>query len=219
MEFVQSEFASELFLRIDQTKRDRILSVAVEEFASFGYSGANVNRIAQSAGISVGALYKYFATKNDLFLYIVEVAFNRMTLYVEQIIHQDSHVFEKLEHLLRLAKTYSLKDPVLIRLYSVFTSESDEARAGMIAQKIEGVTSGAYRELIRLAQEKGEIRNDIDPGVLAFLVDNQLISMQFSFACFYYRKRFSMFVGAQDDEQSELVIKSIIKALKSMLEP
>ena len=66
--------ASELFMRIPGDKRRRIIDVAVKEFAGYGFASANVNRIAEEAGISVGALYKYFPTKEDLFMYIVEVA-------------------------------------------------------------------------------------------------------------------------------------------------
>lgn len=216
MEQAHSAFASDLFLRIDEEKRNRIIDIVVEAFATNGFAGTNVNHIAETAGISVGALYKYFATKEDLFLYIVELASQSMEDYVQGILCADIRFLSKVERLLRLAQDYSKSDPNLIKLYNVFSSESDAERAAFIAEKIEGITAGAYNELIAQAQQRGEVRSDIDPGILAYLLDNQLLIMQFSFACSYYKKRFSLFVGAHNVEDNEHVIRSIMKVLESM---
>lgn len=216
MESNGGAYASELFLRIDAAKRERILGIVVEAFATYGYAGTNVNHIAKTAGISVGALYKYFATKDDLFMYIVQLAEAAMRQSVYEVLSADIRFLSKLERLLRLAKDYSKTDPSLIKLYSVFTAEHDNARAELIASKIEGITAAAYGELIAAAQEKGEIRRDIDPGILAWLLDNQLVSMQFSFACSYYKKRYSLFLGPQNAKDDEHVIRSVMKSLQSM---
>ena len=81
--------ASDLFMRIPEEKRRRIINVAVREFAGHGFTGANVNRIARGAGISVGALYKYFPSKERLFMHIVEVAAAGLDRYVREIIEAD----------------------------------------------------------------------------------------------------------------------------------
>ncbi len=181
-----SQYASELFLRISEDKRRRILDTAVEVFAARGFAASNVNQIAEAAGISVGALYKYFASKDDLFMYLVEVASARITEYVETVLAEDIRLISKLERLLRLAQDYSKIDPSFIKLYNVLSSESDGERATLIARRLEGITSRAYREVIAAGQQRGEIRADIDAGILAFLLDNQLMIMQFSYACRYH---------------------------------
>ena len=53
------------FDRISEERRERILEVGTEEFSSKGYENANINVIAKNAGISIGLMYKYFATKED----------------------------------------------------------------------------------------------------------------------------------------------------------
>lgn len=217
MEETTACYASELFSRIGEEKRDRILGAAIEEFAARGFAGASVNRIAAAADISVGALYKYFATKDDLFLYIIELASQRMADYVDGILEEDIRLLSKIEKLLRLSQMYSQEDPSLIKMYSMFMSESDSTRAQLLVKKIEGVTAEAYRALIARAQAEGEIRGDIDPGILAFMLDNQLISMQFSFACDYYQKRYALFVGEKNARDNEYVVNSMMRALESML--
>lgn len=210
--------SSKLFDRIDEEKRERILAAAIEEFAAHGYTGANVNRIAQSAEISVGALYKYFSTKEELFLYIVEIAAQRIAEHVNSIINEDIRLLSKIEKLLRIAYEYAEADPVLIKLYNVFMSENDAERAGALAQKLESITARAYAELLADAQSRGEIRGDIDPGILAYMLDNQFINMQVSFACGYYQKRFSLFVGEKNVKDREFVINSMMRVIESMLE-
>lgn len=212
----EAGYASALFMRISQEKRQRIVSTAVREFAALGFASANVNRIAREAGISVGSLYQYFATKDDLFMYIVELGASAIAGHVSRIIQADIRLSSKLERLLRLAQDYSREDPDLIRLYNVFSSEKDEQRARIIADKLESITARAYRDMIQEAQKRGEIRADIDPGILAFLLDNQLLLMQYSFACPYHKRRLALFVGQGNIQDNEYLIRSIMTALESM---
>ena len=67
-------FYKDTFARIPGQKQQRILDAAIAEFAANGFAGANINRIARQAGISIGAMYKYFRSKEDLYLTIIERA-------------------------------------------------------------------------------------------------------------------------------------------------
>ena len=51
---------------IKQETRGKLLQAAAQEFAEQGYDKANVNRIAENAGYSIGTLYNYFPTKREL---------------------------------------------------------------------------------------------------------------------------------------------------------
>ncbi|WP_244851233.1 TetR/AcrR family transcriptional regulator [Caballeronia sp. SL2Y3] len=52
--------------------RQRLLSVAKEHFARDGYAAASLDRIADEAGFSKGAVYSNFAGKDELFLGVLE---------------------------------------------------------------------------------------------------------------------------------------------------
>ncbi len=52
--------------------RAALLDAAAEVFASHGYAGASVDRIAQRAGFSKGTFYWHFASKEELFLALVD---------------------------------------------------------------------------------------------------------------------------------------------------
>lgn len=50
-----------------EDKRDKILMVAVEEFADHGYKAASTNRISEVAGVSKGLIFHYFGSKEKLY--------------------------------------------------------------------------------------------------------------------------------------------------------
>jgi AcrR family transcriptional regulator len=51
---------------------DAILSATAQVLVRAGYEGANTNRIAQVAGVSVGSLYQYFPSKEALVAALIE---------------------------------------------------------------------------------------------------------------------------------------------------
>jgi AcrR family transcriptional regulator len=69
--------------------RARILAAAREAFATAGFRGTNVPDIAHRAGISVGLIYRYFASKEELFLELClqgsSVAYQALATELERI--------------------------------------------------------------------------------------------------------------------------------------
>jgi AcrR family transcriptional regulator len=52
--------------------RARILEAAVKQFSISGYSAASVDSICEQAGVSKGAFYHHFKTKQDVFLALLD---------------------------------------------------------------------------------------------------------------------------------------------------
>ena len=55
-----------------QETRERILDAALRVFAERGYDGASVTQICDQAGVSKGALYHHYPTKQAVFLALLE---------------------------------------------------------------------------------------------------------------------------------------------------
>ena len=57
----------------DKTETNtRIIRFMREEFLTYGYEKASLNRISAKAGITTAALYKHFKGKEDMFRYLVQ---------------------------------------------------------------------------------------------------------------------------------------------------
>jgi AcrR family transcriptional regulator len=66
------------FERLPEDRREAILKAAAVEFGASGFEGASFNRIIERAGLSKGAMYYYFADKEDLYRTVVATATERM---------------------------------------------------------------------------------------------------------------------------------------------
>ena len=51
---------------------EKIQRAAMEEFSEKGFQGASLRQIVKQAGVTTGALYGYFSSKEALFASIVE---------------------------------------------------------------------------------------------------------------------------------------------------
>lgn len=205
------------FMNIPKQKREKILSVAVNEFAYNGFNNANINTIAKKAEVSVGSLYKYFDTKTDLFLTSVNYALQNLEIIMETIVESQEDVMIKLEKLVRVAIEFSRTNTVLIKLYNEVTSESNAEVVKKIAEHVESITSQAYKKAIIDGQVAGEIRGDIDPGMAAFFVDNLLMNIQFSYACDYYCERYKIYAGEDIFLKDEFAVENILRFIKAAL--
>lgn len=63
---------TERFLNLPEEKRERILIAAIDEFTRVPYEDVSINKIIQSAKISRGSFYQYFADKQDLLEYLMK---------------------------------------------------------------------------------------------------------------------------------------------------
>lgn len=54
--------------RIKESLRRKIAETALKEFDELGYEGASMRSIAQGAGTSLGNLYRYFHSKEDMYV-------------------------------------------------------------------------------------------------------------------------------------------------------
>lgn len=61
-----------------QRRRAQIVDVAVEMFARKGFANTSVNEIAEACGMSVGTLYRYIKTKEDILFLVCEYIFGHL---------------------------------------------------------------------------------------------------------------------------------------------
>ena len=206
----------EAFERATDERKEKILEVGIKEFASKGYEKANINIIAKKAGISIGLMYKYFSTKEDLFITFIQRGMSILDDAVDEILQSDDKLIVKAEKLIRTTCQLSQRDANYVKLYNEITSERDSEKAMEFAKAIEGETSKKYVKCITDALAKGDVRQDMDPRLFAFFLDNLLTSLQFSFTCDYYRNRLEIYTGVNVAELSEdQIVRQLLKFIES----
>ncbi|CAI3643865.1 TetR/AcrR family transcriptional regulator [Clostridium neonatale] len=68
--------------------KERIINIALEEFAQNGYQSASTNVICKKAKVSKGLLYHYYGSKENLYLsvlrYFIDKFKENITIYIEE---------------------------------------------------------------------------------------------------------------------------------------
>lgn len=143
-----------------QARRRRIQAAAREVFAERGYAKASIEHIAKQAGLSVGAIYLYFRSKEDLYVSLLE----------ETLAHLDTELAAKRAEVAdvgeRLSATFDrllawagsdVEGTRIIRLLS---------QPGVRPQLSEEVVSEVGAGLTRLREHLGAcLAEGIDAGV------------------------------------------------------
>jgi TetR/AcrR family transcriptional regulator, fatty acid metabolism regulator protein len=90
---------------VDEQMRDatrsRIMHVAASEFARLGFDQANINVIAEQAGIGKGTIYLYFESKRDLFLSMLRSIAQEQLAVIRVALAAEGTIRQRLERLLR----------------------------------------------------------------------------------------------------------------------
>lgn len=211
----KKQFYKETFDNIPLEKRERVLRVITEEFANNGFEKTSISQIAKKSGISVGSVYKYFDSKEEMFTLVVHEGLSKLENVLTELASSDEDIALKAEIIIRKLITFSREKPELIKLYCALTADGNSEFNASIPQKIEALSAEIYAAAVREAQKTGDVRNDIDPRFFAFLLDNVFMMLQYSTACDYYKKRFSIYIGKSDEECDELIVSQTMKFLKA----
>lgn len=94
----------------------RILHAARERFLAQGVDGASLRAIAKDAGTSIGMVYYYFPTKDDLFLAIVEEVYERLLSDLSVALAPDAPVPERIRRLYERIGRLDAEETLVVRL-------------------------------------------------------------------------------------------------------
>lgn len=215
----EMRFHKDTFDKTTAERRQRVIDVAVSEFAARGYSATNINDIAKKAGISIGAMYSYFASKEDLFLAVVGSAYTVLETVLNEAREKHTDVFDLLADLLAASREYALKFPELNQIYLDLTTQGLSQMASRLSNTLETVTVRMYRDVIHQAKETGQISPEIDERAAAFFIDNMLMMYQFSFAVDYFKDRMRIFLGEEKLDDPAAIERSIMCFIRKAMMP
>ena len=203
------------FDRLPKEKRERILRAAVEEFADNGFEHTSIQQIAKKANISVGSVYKYFENKETLFTMVIQTGLFSLEDLLNNLSESDEDIFFKAEKIIKTIIQFSKTQPEYIKLYNHITTSNNSKLIDMLSQRIEAISASIYTVAISKAQKTGDVRNDINPAMFAFLLDNLFMMLQFTTACDYYRERFLIYTGKDIYENEDVLVEEMLKFLKA----
>ena len=213
----KSKFHKDTFDKTTEDRRQKVLEVAIDEFAAKGYSATSINDIARNAHISIGSMYSYFASKEDLFLTIVNNAYFVMEKILNDVAVSSTDVFDCVEKMLFASRKFALEYPQLNQIYLDITTQALSQMSVRLSSKLEMITPQLLSNVIKQAKTEGKVSSDIDERVASFVIDNIYMMYQFSFSSDYYKERMKIYLGEEKLNDINQVEVSILKFIRRAL--
>lgn len=156
--------------------RLRLLDIAVQRFGAQGYRGTSVTEIAREAGLTQAAAYAYFRNKDELFRSAVHA--DASALIDDSVaLVADAPVRELAPAVLLFALAALDRHPLTRR---VLEGSEPEAVVHIREMATLGRITDVLAERIRTGQERGQVRGDIDPVLVANGVEALILSLLMS---------------------------------------
>ncbi len=164
------------FRRRKEERPADICAAALQVFAEKGFAGARIEEIARRAGLSKGAVYLYFETKEDIFRAVVrQTVVPNVEAVQRLVLGQDLDFADLIRTLLpRLAQVISATPLGAVVKMVVGESRNFPELAKVWHDEVALKGIGLLSSLIEAGQAKGEIRAG-DPRIHAFSLMGPLL--------------------------------------------
>jgi TetR/AcrR family transcriptional regulator len=164
---------TKMFLQLPAQKQNRIVDAAIAEFAEKSYDHASMNVVVEKAGISKGALFKYFQSKSGLFAYVYRMALSRVKDYLRGVRDESSEApfFQRLEMIMRAGIDFIQCHPRLARIYYRIILTGDSPYKKEILAELREESLKFIQSFVQQGIERGELRSDLNPRMAAFVLE------------------------------------------------
>jgi AcrR family transcriptional regulator len=151
-----------------EARRQQILDAAAECFAQKGFHHSTMHDICQMAELSPGAVYRYFASKDDIIAAMEEQGRQHSAAVIEAITSERENTLDVLEGLVDVffSKLEDQRDcAVHIELWA--EAMSNPRIRKMVVGIDDSIRNAFVTRVVRRAQERGEISAELDPDSVA----------------------------------------------------
>jgi len=138
-------------------KREALLAAGLKVVATHGYAKASVSRIAAASGVSLGSLYSYFPSHQDLLDELLPAEGERLLAHIQKAARGTGPFFERERLAFSAFYDFVARRPSLLRVLV----EAEIAAPGSYVRLMDTIRARYYRALEK-AVANGEIRASDD---------------------------------------------------------
>lgn len=143
--------------RLVQKRRDQMIKGAVSLFKQKGFHRTTTREIAKAAGFSIGTLYEYIRTKEDVLYLVCDSIYDHVSERLQQDLAVEKGTLESLKH--GIADFFQVMDEMqaeVLVMYQEVKSLSKDALPYVLKKEMEMVAM--FEELLTRCVENGELR-------------------------------------------------------------
>lgn len=144
-----------------QKNYNTIIQTAIKVFSERGYEAANMQDVAEAAGISRGPLYYHFKNKSTLYHAAVQAYANKELAEYRRIFSTDMHILEKIREDMYYC-TRGIRGHAYNLLLTTYGNDELKESEKFIDEHYNLVYDIKLNSTLQ-AIEKGEMRKDVNP--------------------------------------------------------
>jgi TetR/AcrR family transcriptional repressor of nem operon len=155
-------------LQSEQT-RQQIVDTAARLFSRKGFYGTSMADLASATGLTKGAFYHHFDSKDALFFAVVQSVREKWQNAVAYDVLQAQNALDQLAIMLDKHARLLRKEPTLCLVMTGLSAEMEDSNPSFLAA-LHGVYAGLIgftEEIILNGQANGQIRKDVDARLVA----------------------------------------------------
>ena len=146
---------------------DSLLAVAVEVFNERGYDGTSMEDLARRLGITKSAIYHHVSGKEELLRLATSRALDGWSAVADQARALDAPAIERLEYLVRGSVGVLQAELPYVTLLLRVRGNTEAERAALNRRR---AFDRLVADLVKEAEQDGDIRADVDPAITARLL-------------------------------------------------
>lgn len=163
---------------------ENIMREAQRLFATKGFNGASMNDIVNASGVSKGAIYNHFQSKEQLFMTLLDLETERGFGQLETLMSAGHSILDKLIAAIKYTFSTSVacpKEMCMMQIEFMMTASRIKTINPSLLKRYQTIHS-FFVNLINEAKQSGEIREDVDSENLVTLVYAMLDGLAFQHA-------------------------------------
>jgi AcrR family transcriptional regulator len=150
--------------RNPERTKELIHKAALAEFADVGYGGARVDMIAERAGVNKRMLYHYFGNKDDLFLYVLERAYEKIRAHEEKLDLVNLSPEDAVRELVKFTFTYHHDNPEFMRLLNNENLyQAEHVKKSKKIRQMHSPFVDLMTDVLKRGEKEGVFRKNVDP--------------------------------------------------------
>ena len=133
--------------------RQRILRAARRLVASGGFRAASISAVAAEVGLSTGAMYRYFPSKKDLFVEVLDEAVTHEVAILREIVDRPAPAIERLRAAVESFAARALQGPYLAYAFIAEPTDPEVEAARIVCRQRFGEV---FKDVLRAGVTSGE---------------------------------------------------------------
>ncbi len=153
--------------KLKAKRKDQILTASIQVFSKHGYQDTDVERIADLAGLGKGTVYRYFGSKQNLFLSTLEWGLDSLKNEIFAGIEKTDDYLERIETALSIHLSFFEKNSGFYRLLVEEKAWAEVKSAGWRCKEKHLSYIDHLEKIMAEGMRKGHLKK-VDPKSCAY---------------------------------------------------